>query len=85
MQLLCDTVARHSLTLSSCAFAVLRGAVLLWETHLLGLESRKDELEQQLDELRASQRQRMQVSHRQQTKVTVASLPVTGGSYSDGT
>lgn len=85
MQLLCDTVARHSLTLSSCAFAVLRGAVLLWETHLLGLESRKDQLEQQLDELRASQRQRMQVSHRQQSKVTVASLPVTGGSYSDGT
>lgn len=61
VQLLCDTVARHSLTLSSCAFAVLRGAVLLWETHLLGLETRKDQLERRLDQLRVSQQQRMQV------------------------
>ncbi|XP_075881587.1 coiled-coil domain-containing protein 180 [Nelusetta ayraudi] len=60
LDLLCDAVARHSLTLSSCAFAVLRGAVLLWETHLLGLETRKEQLEQQLDQLRASQQQRMQ-------------------------
>lgn len=40
---------------------MLRGAVLLWETHLLGLETRKDQLELRLDELRASQQQRMQV------------------------
>lgn len=40
----------------------MRGAVLLWETHLVGLEKRKEELERHLDELRASQRQRMQVS-----------------------
>lgn len=62
LQLLCDTVARQSLTLSSSAFAVMRGAVLLWETHLVRLEKRKEELERHLDELRASQRQRMQVS-----------------------
>lgn len=82
VQLLCDAVARHSLTLSSCAFAVLRGAVLLWETHLLGLETRKEQLEQQLDQLRASQQQRMQVNlrphrpHHRQAGLATGSEPI---------
>ncbi|KAI3373030.1 hypothetical protein L3Q82_023465 [Scortum barcoo] len=60
LDLRCDTVARHALTLSRCVFVVMRGAVLLWETHSRSLERREEELQQHVDDLRVSQQQHIQ-------------------------
>ncbi|XP_008301354.1 uncharacterized protein ccdc180 [Stegastes partitus] len=56
----CDSAARHALCLSRCAFAVMRAAALLWETHSRRLARREEELQRHLDELRHSQQQHIQ-------------------------
>nr|XP_020450815.1 coiled-coil domain-containing protein 180 isoform X2 [Monopterus albus] len=56
----CDSGAHHALSLSRCVFIVMRGAALLWETHIRRLEKREEELQQQLDGLRCSQQQNIQ-------------------------
>ncbi|KAM9360653.1 coiled-coil domain-containing protein 180 [Symphorus nematophorus] len=58
----CDSVARHALSLSRGVFVVMRGAALLWETHSSRLERREEELQQQLDKLRDSQQKHIQAS-----------------------
>ncbi|XP_070819924.1 coiled-coil domain-containing protein 180-like [Chaetodon trifascialis] len=60
LDLCCDSVARHALSLSRCVFLVMRGAVLLWETHSCRLAKREEELQQHLDNLRDSQQQHIQ-------------------------
>ncbi|XP_022622288.1 coiled-coil domain-containing protein 180 [Seriola dumerili] len=56
----CDSVACHALSLTRCVFVVIRGATLLWETHSSRLESREKEMQQHLDNLRHSQQQHIQ-------------------------
>ncbi|KAM8885620.1 coiled-coil domain-containing protein 180 isoform 2-T4 [Spinachia spinachia] len=56
----CDAVARRALHLSRCVFFVMRGAVLLWETHSQKLERRREEVEQHMDKLQRTQQQQTQ-------------------------
>ncbi|XP_058492662.1 coiled-coil domain-containing protein 180 isoform X2 [Solea solea] len=56
----CDSVARHALSLSRSVFVVMRGAALLWETHNRRLETREEELQQHLNDLRLSQLEQIQ-------------------------
>ncbi|XP_067377136.1 coiled-coil domain-containing protein 180 isoform X1 [Channa argus] len=51
----CDCVARHTLSVSMWLFALMRGAALLWETHSCRLPRREKEVQQQLDDLRSAQ------------------------------
>ncbi|XP_070761112.1 coiled-coil domain-containing protein 180 [Enoplosus armatus] len=60
LDLCCDSVARRALSLSRCVFVVMRGAVLLWETHSSRLKRREEELQQHLDDLRCSQQHHIQ-------------------------
>nr|XP_043900149.1 coiled-coil domain-containing protein 180-like [Solea senegalensis] len=55
LDMCCDSVVHHALTLSRCAFDVMRGAALLWEMHNRRMERREDEVQQQLNNLRRSQ------------------------------
>ncbi|XP_078141532.1 coiled-coil domain-containing protein 180 [Centroberyx gerrardi] len=55
-----DSLARRALGLSRCVFVLLRGAALLWETHSRNIETREEELQRQLDDLRRSQEQEIQ-------------------------
>ncbi|KAK2838233.1 hypothetical protein Q5P01_015445 [Channa striata] len=50
-----DSVARHTLSLSRCVFAFMRGAALLWETHSCTLPRREKEIQQHLDDLQKAQ------------------------------
>ncbi|XP_026199109.1 coiled-coil domain-containing protein 180 isoform X1 [Anabas testudineus] len=56
----CDSVARHALSLSRCVFALMQGATFLWETHSHSLQSREEELQQHLGDLRRAQQRRLQ-------------------------
>ncbi|XP_056231748.1 coiled-coil domain-containing protein 180 isoform X2 [Seriola aureovittata] len=56
----CDSVACHALSLTRCVFVVIRGAALLWETHSSRLESREKEMQQHLDNLQHSQQRHIQ-------------------------
>ncbi|XP_077942648.1 coiled-coil domain-containing protein 180 isoform X1 [Gasterosteus aculeatus] len=46
----CDAVARRALHLSTCVFAVMRGAALLWETHSRRIERRRVQVEQRIQQ-----------------------------------
>ncbi|XP_030274074.1 coiled-coil domain-containing protein 180 isoform X2 [Sparus aurata] len=69
LDLCCDSVARHALSVSRCVFVVMRGAALLWETHSHRLERKEEELQRHLDKLRVSHQQ-----HRQRKKVHLDDL-----------
>lgn len=69
LELCCDCVARHTVSLSRCVFVVMRGAALLWETHSHRLKMREEELQRHLDDLRRSQQQ-----HTQRKKVRLDDL-----------
>ncbi|XP_073322889.1 coiled-coil domain-containing protein 180 [Pagrus major] len=60
LDLCCDSVACHAVSVSRCVFVVMRGAALLWETHSCRLKRKEEELQQHLDELRGSQQQHIQ-------------------------
>ncbi|XP_056890051.1 coiled-coil domain-containing protein 180 isoform X4 [Takifugu flavidus] len=62
VELQCDYTARHTVTLSRSAFAVIRGAALLWEMHNYRLHSTRQDLQQQLEQLREQQQRRIQVN-----------------------
>ncbi|KAM3611041.1 uncharacterized protein V6R79_012771 [Siganus canaliculatus] len=55
-----SSVACRALSLSTGVFVLLKGAALLWETHGRSLEARRGGLQQQLEQLRASQQQQIQ-------------------------
>ncbi|KAM9391534.1 coiled-coil domain-containing protein 180 [Pholidichthys leucotaenia] len=55
-----DSVARHTLSVSSCVLAFVRGAALLWERLTSRLKKREEELQQRVDNLRDSQQQNIQ-------------------------
>ncbi|XP_047448689.1 coiled-coil domain-containing protein 180 [Mugil cephalus] len=56
----CDAVARLSVHFSRCAFVVMRAAALLWETHVLRLKRREEDVQRCVDDLRRSQQQQLQ-------------------------
>ncbi|XP_026177567.1 coiled-coil domain-containing protein 180 isoform X2 [Mastacembelus armatus] len=56
----CDLVTHHTLSLSRSVFVLMSGAALLWVTHSCKLERREEELQQQLDNLKHSQQQHIQ-------------------------
>ncbi|KAG7218330.1 hypothetical protein INR49_020470 [Caranx melampygus] len=56
----CESVSNHTLSLSRCVFVVMRAAALLWETHSCRLESREEEIQQQLEDLQRSQQKHIQ-------------------------
>lgn len=62
LQVSSDSVARHAFSLSRSVFVVMRAAALLWETHCQRLERRDEKLQQDLNDLRCSQQQHLQVS-----------------------
>ncbi|XP_071390835.1 coiled-coil domain-containing protein 180 [Centroberyx affinis] len=55
-----DSLARRALGLSRGVFVLLRGAASLWETHSRNIETREEELQRRLDDLRRSQEQETQ-------------------------
>ncbi|GLD70131.1 coiled-coil domain-containing protein 180 isoform X1, partial [Lates japonicus] len=55
-----DSVSRHARSLSRCVFVVMRAAALLWETHNCRLQSREEEVQRHLDDLRHSQQRYLQ-------------------------
>ncbi|XP_050925442.1 coiled-coil domain-containing protein 180 isoform X2 [Lates calcarifer] len=55
-----DSVSRHARSLSRCVFVVMRAAALLWETHNCRLQSREEEVQRHLDDLRHSQQRHLQ-------------------------
>ncbi|XP_029915324.1 coiled-coil domain-containing protein 180 [Myripristis murdjan] len=55
-----ESLARCANTLSCRVFVLLRGAALLWETHSVAVETREEELQQQVDRLRHTQEQERQ-------------------------
>ncbi|XP_068457838.1 coiled-coil domain-containing protein 180 isoform X2 [Clinocottus analis] len=61
----CASEASRALALSRCVFSVMRGAALLWETHIQALERRRDQVQHHLDELTHSQQRHTQ-SQKQQ-------------------
>ncbi|XP_029295593.1 coiled-coil domain-containing protein 180-like [Cottoperca gobio] len=69
LDLCCDSAARRALSFSRCVFVVMRGAALLWETHSRRLESREEDVQQHLHELRRSQQR-----HTQRKKVHLDDL-----------
>ncbi|XP_044191035.1 coiled-coil domain-containing protein 180 isoform X1 [Thunnus albacares] len=60
LDLWAESVSRASVRLSRCVFVVMRAAALLWETHRRSLESREEDVQRRLDELRRSQEQHVQ-------------------------
>ena len=56
-----DVVAKHAGTLSRTVWNVLRGAVLLWETHSRAVENREQQLEEQLRLLRCEHDEEIKV------------------------
>lgn len=61
LQVSCDSVVRHSLTLSSCVFGLMNRAALLWESHCCNVKNAEEELQQHLDDFRHSQERQIQV------------------------
>ncbi|KAM7390949.1 hypothetical protein PAMP_021676 [Pampus punctatissimus] len=55
-----ESVSRAAARLSKCVFVVMRAAALLWEKYRHSVETREEEVQIQLDELRRSQEQHIQ-------------------------
>ncbi|CAK6980687.1 hypothetical protein L3Q82_023465 [Scomber scombrus] len=55
-----ESVSGDALRVSRCVFAVMRAAALLWETHRRSVQSREEEVQRHLDEVRRSQEQLIQ-------------------------
>lgn len=57
LELWAESVSDVGLRVSRGVFAVMRAAVLLWETHCCNMQSREEEVQRHLDEVRRSQEQ----------------------------